>query len=183
MRKLKQRLFSLLLCAALAVSLCVPAAAEETETYLTWNGSELVSAEVPASITEVTTGTTELNGTTTDGRYIVRGSVEIGSRVTVSGDVHLILKDGCDLAVTGGINVGEGSSLTIYAQSSGKGMGKLTAKATKSEDAGIGGGNRGNGGTITINGGVVEATGGSFSAGIGGGGTGDSFISGGSSSK
>lgn len=115
MRNLKQRLFSLLLCAALAVSLCVPAAAEETETYLTWNGSELVSAEVPASIKEVTTGTTELNDITTGGWYIVRGTVEISSRVTVTGNVHLILANGCDLTVNGGINVGEGNSLTIYA--------------------------------------------------------------------
>lgn len=113
MRNLKQRLFSLLLCAALAVSLCVPAAAEETETYLTWNGSELVSAEVPASIKEVTTGTTELNDTTTGGWYIVRGSVEISSRVTVTGNVHLILKDGCELKAAKGINVGEDNSLTI----------------------------------------------------------------------
>ena len=140
------------------MSLCVPAAAEETETYLTWNGSELVSAEVPASITKVTTSTTELNDTTTGGWYIVRSSVEISSRVTVTGDVHLILADSCVLTVNGGINVSKGNSLTIYAQSTGENtMGKLTATTTDG-NAGIGGGCGKAGGTITINGGDVTAT-------------------------
>ena len=113
--------------------------------------------------------------------YVVNGNVTIDRRVTVNGNVHLILADGCNLTVNGGINVSEGNSLTIYAQSAGEGMGKLITTGSVSV-AGIGGiwfygADSANctSGTITINGGMVKATGGDSSAGIGGsssGGTG-----------
>ena len=45
----------------------------------------------------------------------------MNSKVTVSGDVHLILKKGCTLKVEKGIHVQEGSSLTIYGQPNGDG--------------------------------------------------------------
>lgn len=97
---------------------------------------------------------------------MVTGNVTIGAegtqRVTITGDVHLILANGCTLTVNGGISVTKGNSLTIYAQSTGDGMGKLVAKST--DYAGIGAG-----GNITINGGTVTSTGGGFGAGIGGG--------------
>lgn len=103
---MKKRWSSLLFCAALLCAFGVTAAAEDLtvpETYLTWNGSELVPAKVPTPITEVTTDTTELNGNTTGGWYIVRGSVEISGRVTVSGDVHLILKEHGKLVIRVGV--------------------------------------------------------------------------------
>ena len=100
--------------------------------------------------------------------YVVNGDVPIVSRVTVNGDVHLILADGCNLTVTGGITVNGGNSLTIYAQSAGDNMGVLTATGDNLQ-AGIGGNNGQSGGAITINGGTVNATGGNSSAGIGGG--------------
>ena len=113
--------------------------------------------------------------------YVVNSNVTINTRVTVTGDVHLILKDGFTLNATKGINVSEGNSLTIYAQSAGEGMGKLITTGSVSV-AGIGGiwfygADSANctSGTITINGGMVKATGGYSSAGIGGsssGGTG-----------
>ena len=106
--------------------------------------------------------------------YVVNGNVTIDRRVTVNGNVHLILADGCNLTVNGGINVSEGNSLTIYAQSAGEGMGKLITTGSVSV-AGIGGiwlyeADPANctSGTITINGGMVTATGGYNSAGIGG---------------
>ena len=176
MRKLKQRLFSLLLCAAMLFSLCAPAAAEDTGKYLTWDETQekLVEANIPSSITEIKIGITTLNSTTTDGWYIVRSSVEIGSRVTVTGDVHLILEDGCNLTVNKGIDVGKGNSLTIYGQR--LGTGELTATGDRN-NAGIGGGWDGAGGKITINGGTVNATSNSYiygsGAGIGGGNKGD----------
>lgn len=43
--------------------------------------------------------------------------MSIDSRVTVAGNVHLILADGCNLTLYGGIQVPAGSSLTIYGQS------------------------------------------------------------------
>ncbi len=106
--------------------------------------------------------------------YVVNSNVTINTRVTVTGDVHLILKDGFTLNATKGINVSEGNSLTIYAQSAGEGMGKLITTGSVSV-AGIGGiwfygADSANctSGTITINGGTVTATGGTNAAGIGG---------------
>ena len=125
----------------------------------------------------VTTSSTTWTGNDADGGwYVVTGSVTIGQRVNVNGDVHLILADGCSLTVNGGINVTSGNSLTIYGQD--KGTGELTAngenEAMSLSQAGIGGGQFQSGGTITINGGTVTATGSSDGmasggAGIGGG--------------
>ena len=104
--------------------------------------------------------------------YVVNSDVIIESRITVSGDVHLILADGCTLTASQGINVPSGSSLTIYGQESG--TGRLTANGGTYQ-AGIGGNKgglattAGNNGPITINGGTVAATGGTDGAGIGGG--------------
>jgi len=117
-----------------------------------------------------------------DGWYLVRGTITRNSTLTVSdeayrgGEANIILEDGSDLTVTGslndaGINDSTGHSLTIYAQSIGSDMGKLTATGGRGNygGAGIGGGIGGSGsGTITINGGMVTATGGN-GAGIGGG--------------
>ena len=105
--------------------------------------------------------------------------MEIKYSVTVTGEVHLILANGCELNAKEGIEVSEESSLTIYAQSDGGMMGKLTATGDSS-DAGIGGGyTSDNGGNITINGGTVTATssnGAGIGGGVGGGGIGQSRI-------
>ena len=99
------------------------------------------------------------------------GTEEAPQRVTVSGDVHLILANGADLTVNGGIGVNENNSLTIYAQPTkdGETPGSLTVENVQATNAGIGGGNYGAGGTITINGGTITTNGGVNSAGIGGG--------------
>lgn len=104
--------------------------------------------------------------TWTTGWYVVDGTVEIDSRVTVTGDVKLILKDGANLTVNGGIDVsGTSNSFTIYAQSTEESkMGGLTATAAdKTGNAGIGSSGRQTAGAITVNGGRVTATGGSRS--------------------
>jgi hypothetical protein len=108
-----------------------------------------------------------------DGWYLFRDSWNQDSTITVSGAVHIILEDGSDVTVAGspneaGINVANGGNLTIYAQSTGDNMGKLHSTGGFG-GAGIGGGDRGAGGTITINGGDITATGGHWGAGIGGG--------------
>ena len=107
-----------------------------------------------------------------NGWYVVNGAVTIGDRVTVSGEVHLILADGASLTANGGINVAESNSFSVYAQSVGKNMGTLTATGG-SYGAGIGGRNGDRNGSscgnITIHGGSVAATGGDEAAGIGGG--------------
>lgn len=57
--------------------------------------------------------------------YVVSGSITVDSRISVTGTANLILADGCELTVKGGINVPEGKTLNIYAQSEGENCGKL----------------------------------------------------------
>jgi len=175
-----RRLFSLLLCGVLLLSLSPPAAAWDGLSgadapvragtagdvmYLDEYGQEKHTQEQGIQVTEVTADTTAW----TDGWYVVNGEVPIASRITVTGDVHLILANDCTLnAENGGINVAEDNSLTIYAQSSGDSAGALVAVGNKYQ-AGIGGNTKQNSGSITINGGTVNTTGGYMGAGIGGG--------------
>lgn len=119
--------------------------------------------------------------------YVVRGNVNFSDNITVTGDVHLILEDDCHLTAGKGITVYDDdksldteslNKLTIYAQSEGGKTGKLTAKGYL-YGAGIGGasndGGKGYCGEVTINGGIINATGGNANwgggAGIGGGGS------------
>ena len=120
-----------------------------------------------------TAACTQYNGqdTLTSGWYVVEGDVFNGSRIFVKGDVNLILKDNAELTVGAGIivdvNNNVTNSLTIWAQSDGANMGKLTAFGGDFA-AGIGGGDGDDGGTVTVNGGKLTARGGSGGAGIGG---------------
>ncbi len=137
---------------------CLTANAAETVSYLDSKGNEQFCTEY----TQLTDRTT-LDA----GWYVVSSSVIISDRITVNGDVHLILSDSTKLTASRGINVSEGNSLTIYAQSTGDSMGMLEATGISSA-AGIGGQN-GAGGTVTINGGNIAANGSYYGAGIGGG--------------
>ncbi|MGN1473482.1 MAG: beta strand repeat-containing protein, partial [Eubacteriales bacterium] len=145
----------------------------ESVRYLDKDGNEQTAA-----CKVITADNISSYGTLSAGWYAVKGTITADSRITVSGDVHLILADGCDFTVSGGIQVQDNSTestpntnaLTIYAQSTNETtMGKLTANNTEDMNAAIGGGNYGSGGEITINGGTVTATGGLNGAGIGGG--------------
>ena len=183
---MKKRILSILLTVCLLMALLPTVAfAEGSVTYLDADGTLKTSP----SATEVTSSDTEWTDTTTNpGWYVVNTNVTIGTeetpqRVTVSGDVRLILTDGCTLTVNGGIQVqdddeditnGSANALTIYAQSTDEStMGKLIAKGAERDYNAVIGGNEGNGyggsgGAITINGGVVKATN-TGGAGIGGG--------------
>ena len=145
----------------------VPAATKSNVSYLDADGT-----------TKSTTATEVTNSDTTwsNGWYFASGNVTIGTeespqRVTVSNTVNLILEDGCNLTISSGIQVSSGNTLNIYAQSTNDSMGALTA-TDSGYGAGIGGGQNGAGGTITINGGSVTAEG-EDGAGIGGGSRGD----------
>ena len=131
------------------------------------------------SATKVTSEDTAWTETTENpGWYMVNSDVTVDSRVTVSGNVHLILADGCSLTVNDNIvgAYGSGSSLTIYGQDGGTGT--LSVKGSITGGTGIDGnfgngggcsgesGGPGSGGSVTINGGVVEV--GSISGGTGG---------------
>ena len=123
------------------------------------------------------------------GWYVVEGDVTITPRLDTHGAVNLILKDDCHLTVPWGINVKEGDTFTIYAQSTAEAsMGKLTACLLEWSDhdksvwpvaglSGIGAGVRvwaandnfhENEGTIIINGGNIHAKGQQGSSAIGG---------------
>ena len=114
------------------------------------------------------------------GWYVVKGSdVHISKRITVSGEANLILCDGATLTAEKGITVaaGEegtpGDTLNIYGQT--EGTGKLVAMTADNINneiyySGIGSENGLKAaGEINIHGGVIEASGGWFGAGIGGG--------------
>ena len=171
---MKKRLFVSLLCLALCMGLLPGTARANGDggvEYIErgWDGSAVT--EQPKTIdtyTPIDENTVTWNGSTTGGWYVAQGEVTIGTddnpqRVTVTGDVHLILTDGCTLAVNGGIQVAAGNSLTIYGQSDGADtMGKLTASITSENtdlyNAAIGGNAGETGGTLTVCGGTVEAT-------------------------
>ncbi len=105
--------------------------------------------------------------------YVVKEDKEIGERITVSGEVNLILCDDATLTASAGITVASGNTLNIYGQSgsTGKLLAGTDGSTTTCEggNAGIGGGDQGSGGTIAIHGCVVTANGGASGAGIGGG--------------
>ena len=135
------------------------------------------NTKTASSATEITTSTNEL----TTGWYVVNGPVTRTETITVTGDVHLILADGCNLTVTGderkaGINVNDANRLTIYDQAGHTGVLNVTGDQG---GAGIGSGYMESGGFITINGGIINATGGdgdydnNSGAGIGDGGYSD----------
>ena len=132
-----------------------------TVSYLDQNGN--VQQQLCRLITE---NDKELTTDYCNGWYAAWNTLTVGDRITVKGDVHLILMDGCNFTANDGIGVEDGKSLTIYAQTKGSGTLNATGGASC---AGIGGGDHRTGGNITINGGTVNATGGAGCAGVGGG--------------
>lgn len=106
--------------------------------------------------------------TLSSGWYAAEGTIAVSGPMVIQGEVHLILANNCNLTVDGGIQVSEGNSLEIYAESKDGDMGTLTATGGENA-AGIGGGSGQSNGQITIFGGNVTAAGGKNAAGIGGG--------------
>ena len=100
------------------------------------------------------------------GWYAVGADLTVSGRISCSGDVHLILCDGCQLNAKSGISVNSGSSLTIYGQRGGTGT--LIASSNRSY-AGIGADSGRSSGNITINGGIIIASSEYNAAAIGGG--------------
>ena len=160
-----------------------------------WNGSSVVSSIETANCT--TLDNTNFPTALSDGWYAVKGDVTVSDRIKISGNVQLILTDGCTLNAKNGINLPENSTLSIYGQSGGTGKlnaeydgdtaiggeygescGTLnvyggTVNANSTNEAAIGGGDSidgtsGNGGTVNVYGGTVNAVSDSGAA-IGGG--------------
>ena len=188
-----KKLFTLfiLLC-LLPLAAWAQAQTQETKyIYYTWDNDTqtcIPNNGTAQTATVVTTGVTQWGGDESDKEYwyVVNDEINITDRITVTGNVHLILADGCNLTASKGINVSAGNSLSIYGQTNGSGAleatrdsynagigggfgsgGEVTATGGNG-GAGIGGGYNGSGGEVTIYGGTVTATGYS-GAGIGGG--------------
>ena len=127
---MRKKIVSLCMALALCLSLLPVTALAATAgniTYLDENGTQ----QTAASATQVTNSDTQW----TDGWYVAQSNITIDGTVAISGNVHLILEDGCNLTVNGGILLKSGSNMYIYAQSTEKEtMGSLTATGT---DAGI----------------------------------------------
>lgn len=151
--------------------------AENAVLYANWKLTEpltYVDVDGETKIAETYLEISNVITTLNSGWYVVLGSdVQTGTLVC-EGDVHLILADGAKLTATGnekdaGIRVSaDGASLTIYGQTAQ--TGQLIAKGcSHGYAAGIGGEVNMPGHDITINGGVITATGTNGSAGIGGG--------------
>ena len=176
---MKRKVLSLAMIAALCLTMLPTAgwAANDPVAYIDFDENGVQKIESCEKYSLVTENNTEWNASDeNNGWYVVSSDVTIGTeeapqRVTVGGDVHLILTNNAKLTVNGGISVNAGNSLTIYAQPAEKDktMGSLTVENVEVDNAGIGGDDEKDGGTITINGGSVTATGGLFGAGIGGG--------------
>lgn len=149
-----------------AVFLAVPALADGVG-YIDADGEAQTCNEYSA----VTNAVTEWE----EGWYAVTEDTLISTRIAVNGDVHLILCDGATLTAPKGIGVTSGNALTIYGQSGHTGA--LSITAPEGWNAGIGSNQDiAEAGAITINGGVITATGAEYdndtgyggSAGIGG---------------
>ena len=141
----------LVLVASIVMIFTLNASAASTVTYLDDKGE----MQVRSNVTELTgsLGSQTLNA----GWYVFSGTVS-ASTLTLNGDVHLILGDGASVSAYK-IFVPYGSNLTIYAQ-----MEKTGTLKVDPGTKGIAiGGNIDNAeagmGNITINGGIINATG------------------------
>ncbi|MDD6189713.1 MAG: InlB B-repeat-containing protein [Clostridiales bacterium] len=168
---MKKRLLSIILALALCLGL-LPATALATTGSITYLDKDGVEQTYTGEYTVVENynGSTPVKwgaaGKTT--WYVVNSNVNIsvtaGYAVEAYGDLHLILMDNCTLT-TGPIQ--NNSSLTIYAQSTGKDtMGTLTATGSLYRAAIE---NFAPQNSITINGGNIQATGGNGGANEAGG--------------
>ena len=185
---MKKRVLIPLLAVCLLAALLPAAALAATANsiaYYDWSDSEkkLVPKTCPAA-TVVSSGDTAWGTEGKTSWYVVNQNVTFDQRISVSGNVHLILADGCTLEAKLGIRVadddddytnGSPNALTIYGQTNQ--TGKLTVKGlSRSSHAAIGGNMAisdeqpaESGGTITINGGIIDVSA-NNGAGIGGGG-------------
>ena len=111
----------------------------------------------------------EFTNNMSNGWYVLNKNVDTKDAVVISGKVNLILADDTKLNAQNGIFITKDSELTIWAQSNIKESktGQIIAKPENGP--GIGSVKDTMGGSLVINGGRIEAKGGKYAAGIGGG--------------
>lgn len=198
-QKVLSVILTLAMCLSLLPAMTLTAAAAKSVSYQTCdeNGEKWETA-ARSDYTVVTSSQTQWTG----GWYVVNSSVTLTDKtVSVVGDVHLILKNGCTLTIIGssgggggdagsgvagsdggtGISILSGGSLTVYGQTGHSGELNVIGGSGGNGGGGGQGGSGGNGGNaingnITVYGGSVIAKGGNG----GSGGTGDTGGTGGS---
>ncbi|MGO5116168.1 YDG domain-containing protein [Candidatus Avoscillospira sp. LCP25S3_F1] len=156
---MKKKAISILLTLALCLSLLpATALAAGSVSYLDANGN----AQTCDSYTEAKSSEDRPNSKDatwgTDGAdtwYVVNGAVTIYGVLNLKGNVHLILTDGCTLAVKFFLFGQNNCNLTIYGQNAGTGKLIATGGGEVNYPYGI---RIDNGGSLTINGGVIEAS-------------------------
>ena len=174
MTSMKRRITSVLVAAATVMCLGTAAVHEGTAVISDLGIKASAAAGVGyinstgdyktvSAYSTIASGSTKLTG----GWYVVDRNVKISSRINVTGDVNIILMDGCTLTAEKGINVSSGCKFNVYTQDGGSG--RLYAGTTNgtnvtadSNRCGLGG----DGATINIIGGQVYAVGGRSSVGI-----------------
>ncbi len=148
-------------------------------TFEQYDGTSLVTSTLPANNDNAVVVTSSTTAMASACWYVVSEDVTVAERIRVDGDVNLVLCGGATLTAEQGISVTDGHSLTIYSQSGNTGA--LVATVSNDENVGlhaaIGGDRYRNpitvfdppvkAGTITIHGGVINATANITAAGIG----------------
>ena len=143
-----------------------------------YDGTSLVSSTLPANNSNAVVVSSTTTAMQSGCWYVVSEDATVADRITVNGDVNLVLCDGATLTAEQGISVTDGNSLTIYSQSGN--TGKLVASVPNADgsmyNAAIGGdrddrahntGTPVKAGTINIHGGDINATAVYGAAGIG----------------
>ena len=147
-------------------------------TFDKYNGTSLVWSTLPANNSNAVVVSSTTTAMQSGCWYVVSEDATVADRITVNGDVNLVLCDGATLTAEQGISVTDGNSLTIYSQSGN--TGKLVASVPNASgsmyNAAIGGdrddrahntGTPVKAGTINIHGGDINATAVYGAAGIG----------------
>lgn len=149
------------------------------DNRLTWETIEdIVNVSEPSgiSVTYLDNGITrtrndckEYADNMSDGWYVLNGVKTTSNAVTIHGKVNLILADDSYLHANNGIYITQGSELIIWTQSNSLGGRTGRIDAHPENGPGIGAVRDTMGGSLTINGGIIDAKGGKYAAGIGGG--------------
>lgn len=184
-----KKLLSILTAVCILICICpfgMSAYADEEVTYVRyeWTGSALEKKIVSVGSDQIVPMTSAVTEMENGMFYVCDGTGTIADRIKVkeNSTANIILKDGCDMTFTLGIEVSDGTALNIYGQENGTGILKA-ATAEKNawscdSNAAIGSNGQtkpgveyphGKSGTINIHGGVINAVGGASGSGIGGG--------------
>ena len=106
-------------CGVQGVAACQAA---EEETAVVYSGYSYTDQHGTIHTVDNATEITEDSTTWSDGWYYVKDYVSIGERITVNGDVTLILGTTAHLEARKGIKVSGGNSLTIYGATADSGL-------------------------------------------------------------